>query len=367
MLYRRYDFTGDELSELIEQFVPVVVEHRSWQDSLPDRETFFRGFLQRSGMFDYEPAAGHGANLLVGLFGLRPDGTLLMKGRTNTEGPASKTETADYLRQMLVLWGDVAKKDRGFKDLAPDFPRPANLWHNAAHVPPMSDQALILQSFTRDLPREREERTAEGLERRKPYFSDIYNSDFMMVSDPGALVPKAPVVGAVYGWPTWLETRLARFHLVDNVAGLTISYPKKAIEKAEVFVKVLAVEAEAVELEIFGSTRAVARGDWGFSQTRLDKVSERGMETEIRGRAVWLPVEKRFGEFRMTAVGTRWGGTPQNRRAEVEFPPFTDDLDGGPIGVHFRLYEGPKEEIVAPFFAWYKRGDPLDYWGREVQ
>ncbi|MEE2830422.1 MAG: hypothetical protein VX498_14635 [Myxococcota bacterium] len=376
-MYRRYDFTTPEVLEAREFFIPVAVEHTSWQGSLPDRELYFPGFLERSGLSLYDPGEGHGANLLVGLFGLRPDGTLMKTGRTNTERPSrEKPETLDYLYEVAALWDEVPAEERSFPGLDRNFPRPEEHWSGAVQVPPMPrdcwlpdcrvspSNGLVLQSFTRDLPRQAEALMDGGVPRRKDWFKEMYNTDFILIGAPEELVPYEPVEGTIHEWPDWLRERLVRFHLVDNVGGLTMAFPAEAIEKAEVFSKVTRVTPQVVELEFVGLTRAVAENTKGLSQTQKGEVVEVGFETELRGEARWLKEQQRFEEFRFTAIGTRWGGTPQNRRAEVEFPPHTNDIEGGPIGVTFRLFTGPKEDIVPPFFAWNRRGDPDDYWNR---
>jgi hypothetical protein len=76
---------------------------------------------------------------------------------------------------------------------------------------------LVLKSFTRDLPRDKDQPSEAGVPRRKEFFKDTSNSDFLLVRDPEVLVPRVPVVGSTHKWPEWLVTRLVRFHLVDNV------------------------------------------------------------------------------------------------------------------------------------------------------
>jgi len=378
MLYRRYDFTTPEVLDAIRNFVPVAVEASSWQDSLPDREEFFPGFLDRTGMHLFEPTGGHGINKRVGLFGLRPDGTLLKTGATNSESQGGASSSLKYLYDILAVWNEVSEEDRGYPGLDRTFPRPEPYWGPAAQAPGVApdcrtpdcefslDEALVLQSFTRDLPRDSDEPTERGVPRRKDFFKETSNTDFLLVRKPEVLVPLEPAEGTTVEWPQWLSHRLARFHLVDNVGGLTMAFPEDAVETAKVVSEVSLVTEQAIEFEIVGVTRAVTRSAWGLSQSKPDEVVEVGFETEIRGHARWLRVERRFDEFRFTAIGSRWGGTPQNRRAEVEFLPHTNDLAGGPIGVHFRLFEGSGEDIVAPFFTWEGRGDPADYWRRDV-
>jgi len=376
MLYRRYDFTTPEVLEAIKNFVPVAVEARSWQGSFPDREKYFPGFLDRTGLHLFEPEGTHGINSLVGLFGFRPDGTLLKEGLVNSETTTGSSSSLRYLNELLLLWNEVPAEERGFPGLDRTFPNPGSYWGPAAQAPGVGpncdtpdcslslESALVLKSFTRDLPRDKDQPSEAGVPRRKDFFKDTSNSDFLLVRDPEVLVPQVPVVGSTHKWPEWLVTRLVRFHLVDNVGGLTMAFPVDAVREAKVVSLVTRVTDQAIEMDIVGVTRATTRSPWGLSQSRPNELVEVGFATEIRGQARWLRQEKLFDEFRLTAIGNRWGGTPQNRRAELEFLPHTNDLSGGPIGVHFRLFEGAEQDIVAPFFTWEGRGDPADYWSR---
>jgi hypothetical protein len=363
-LYRRYDWTLPYHVSLAQQFVPVAVEHRTWQDSIESPDTHFPGFLGRTGLGSYVPEEGHGAFGLVGLFALRPDGTPLMPGLTTAESPKDRLATPDYLLAALEAWKAVPPEERTFDAADPDYPRPRAIWASGADVPTSADGSIILQSWIRDLPRDAAgDAPVDGFEiRRKQFLKDVWNTDFVWIEDPEALVPASPVEGAVYRLPSWIATRLARFHMVDNVGGLTREFPRDTIEAAELLVKILSVTEERVELEISGTTRAVESGHWNLSQTSPGLNTERGFETRIGGRAVWLPKERRFEQLEFLAVGTRWGGTAQNRRWEVEFPPTHNDLAPAPIGIWFELYEGPDDGRLPPFFTWHDRTDNGDYW-----
>lgn len=363
-MYRRYDFTLPYHVELAQKFVPVAVEHRTWQDSIEHPDRHFPGFLDRSGLAAYEPEEGHGAFGLVGLFALRPDGTPLMPGLTTAESPKDRLPTPDYLLQALEAWEALPEAERTFGSANPDYPRPDAIWTRAAYVPARADGAVVLQSWIRDLPRdEAGEAAPPGFdERRKQFFRDVWNTDFLWLEAPESLMPAKPRVGDVYRLPASLGRRLTRFHLVDNVAGLTREFPDKSVKAATMLMKVVSVADDRVELELAGFTRAVEVGHWNLSQTSPEVDTERGFTTNIRGRATWLPAEARFSRFEFAAIGTRWGGTPQNRRWEVEFPPTHNDLAEAPIGLWFELYSGPDDEALPPFFTWYGRAEDDDYW-----
>lgn len=349
---------------LAKQFVTVAVEHQTWQDSIEAPDRFFPGFLDRSGMGPYEPEPGHGAFGLVGLFALRPDGTPLMPGLTTSESPSDRLSSQEYMAEALAVWDAVPVGGRAFVAADPDYPRPRAIWDSGADVPPAAQGAVVLQSWIRDLPRDPAgDVPVDGFQaRRKGFLKDVWNTDFLWIEEPEALMPASPIEGAVYRLPDWFGQRLARFHLIDNVAGLTRAFPPDAIKEADFLIRITSVSDTRVEMEIGGSTRAVEEGPWNLSQTSPQVDTSRGFTTRLSGRAVWLPKASRFERFEFAAVGTRWGGTAQNRRWEVEFPPTHNDLAEAPIGLWFELHEGPEEGRLPPFFAWKARGDPREYW-----
>jgi|GEM_PF-2572493 len=366
MLYRRYDWTDPEALELAKQFVTVAVEHRTWQESLATPEQWFPGFLDRAGMQNYEPEDGHGANALVGLFALRPDGTQLAVPRTTTESPTPKRDTAEFLQAALEAWDGLSPEERTYDAAVADYPRPPSPWEAATNLPAeLPPNRVVLQSWIRDLPREdKDEIAPEGAEiRRKGFFRDLWNTDFAWFEDPAAWLPENPKVGDVYSVPRWAVERLVRFHLVDNVAGLTRSFERDHVEIAEIRLAVVAASADRVEMVLSGQTRAAEAGEWQLSQTTEEVATTRGFETTIHGRATWLHREERFERLEFLAKGTRWGGTAQNRRFEVEFPPTSNDLAPAPIGLWFELYTGPEEKAIPPFFTWRGRSGAV-YWAR---
>jgi hypothetical protein len=72
------------------------------------------------------------------------------------------------------------------------------------------------------------------------------------------------------------------------------------------------------------------------------KPRKRGFETRLLGSAKYDLKQERFVAFEMVALGTRWGGTRYNRRA--------DDLEPGPPGVAFTLAGDTPAEHVAPAY-----------------
>ena len=358
-MYRRYEWVRPEMQELMKSYIPVAVEHRTWQESIPHPDRYFPGFLSRAGMELYEPAEGHGSTDLVGLFALTPDGTQLHPPLTTNESPTAVLSPHQFLEASLANWDALPIGERGFETANPDFERVEWRWASGTNMPTSARHSTILQSWTRDLPRD--ERTSEPIQ-RKEWMVGAWNSDFLWFEDPALLIPNELVEGNSYRLPQWWTRRLVQYHLVDNVAGLTEPFPDEAIERDDVFFQVEQVSPAQVIFRLVGKTRAVERGRWRLSPPSEEVETERGFETELLGRVVWDRRNANFLEFNFVAIGTRWGGTAENRRWEPEFPPAHVDLAPAPIGVSFRLFREGPEEATPPFFAWSGRAD--DYYGR---
>jgi hypothetical protein len=358
-MYRRYEWSRPEMQEILKSYIPVMVEHRTWQESIPHPERDFPGFIARAGMELYEPAEGHGSIDLVGLFALTPDGSRLHPSLTTTESPEAVLSPFEFLQAGLKSWDALPLSEVGFEAANPDFERANWRWSSAIAIPAQARDSVVLQSWTRDLPRT-EERSDPI--KRKAWMAGAWNSDFLWIEDPEFLIPEHPEEGRNYALPGWWTKRLVQYHLVDNVAGLTKPFPASAIERADVFLKTERVSKNRVSFELVGKTRAVERGRWKLSPPSQEVETERGFETEILGRVVWDRERSEFLEFNFVAIGTRWGGTGENRRWEVEFPPAHNDLAPAPVGVAFRLFRKGPKEAIPPFFAWSERAD--GYFGR---
>jgi len=263
-----------------------------------------------------------------GTYAAAPSGVLLAS--MNSNDPA---QIAAMLQRALAKWATLTPEQR----LLPDKPerhtaevqRPERLY---------PADGLVLRVNTRDLPREKQIADCR---------SKAWNQDFAWFKKDEArqLLPEQPSVGAKQEAPALLAQRIARCHLVDNVRGQTSAFQPQDVEKAQFATEVLAVTGDVVSLRIEGETRTAAEGVWPVND-RWDasqpQPQKRGFETRLLGTAKYDLKRERFIAFEMVALGTRWGGTQYNRRA--------DDLEPGPLGVAFTLVGDTPAEHVAPAY-----------------
>jgi hypothetical protein len=154
------------------------------------------------------------------------------------------------------------------------------------------------------------------------------------------MIPETRTPGARHRVPVKLVRRLARLHLLDSVRGINDARPfeDKHVEKAEMFMNVVKLEADVLSLRIEGATRAVepplvdARGSG-----RPDE-KERGFEAKLLGHATVNVQQGKFASFALLAIGPRWGGRGYWHSMRK------DDLEPQPMGVAFRILP-PSEPV----------------------
>ena len=269
-----------------------------------------------------------------GTYAAAPSGVLLAS--INSNDPAAM---ADMLRRALARWDELTPDERRLPD---DFPA------EAADGAPRNERffpegGLVLRVDTRDLPREDGASPAPGWRGR------AWNRDYAWFTRAEArrFLPDSPSVGQVHEVPAPLVRRIARLHLVDNVRGQTVGYDESDVEEARLTATVVATEADVVSVRLEGNTRAAAEGRWSVNDrhdTARPVTQQRGFETRLLGFARYDRAVERFVAFEMVAVGTRWGATQFNVRA--------DDTAPAPIGVAFTLAGDTMAERVAPALFW---------------
>jgi hypothetical protein len=312
---------------LAQRFVPAADEvHRLQSGSDPDCRLF-------QAMAEHGHYAGRvqPSTTRQGIYALTPGGRFLASINSR-----SADQVLAMMEAALVAWQALTPEER----LAPD----AGLQAAGREAPRRfealyPEDGLVLAVTTRDLPRE--DGTAPD-----DWRASAWNRDhaWFTAAEARAFVPQELAVGASSALPERLLRRLVCLHLVDSVRGQVLPFPPEAIERAELTSRVVAVDETSVHLELTGETRTAMVGTWpvgGFHDRDDPDVQARGFATRILGRAVWDRTEGRFRSFEMLALGTRWGGTQFNGRA--------DDLDEAPIGVAFQL---AGDERVAPALIW---------------
>lgn len=317
---RRAAFSDPDVQKLLELFVPVADEVGLLQSHKGPEGVLFRKIAEQ----------GHYAGRVKptstrqGIYAAAPSGVLLAS--VNTADPA---RMAEMLKTALEKWESLGDEER-FAELPAEEGRFRWEWR-------YPEDGLALKGVSRDLPRD---------EKPDDWRAEAWNQDSLWYSreEMRRFVPGRLEVGAEHDVPAELVERLARLNLVDNVRGQTVSFGKKDVKRAELRATVTAVEGDRVSLRLDGATRCVAAGKWaieGFKDMDAPSEQERGVETALLGYADFDTAKGRFTRFDLVAIGTRWGATQYNGRA--------DDVEPAPIGYAVEL---GGESRVAPAHPW---------------
>jgi hypothetical protein len=149
------------------------------------------------------------------------------------------------------------------------------------------------------------------------------------------LADPAAKEGSTRKFPKFVERRIARFHLLDNVRGEPPDWDEKEIRKFDLTLKCKKADAKQVVWTIAGEALMHTDGD------------DRGCKVTLGGEWTVDRSRKRVVAGDMVALGEHWGESPLTRGA----PPGKT-----PIGIVFTL---PKDEKLAsqvpPQFARHLR------------
>lgn len=273
-------------------------------------------------------------NTRQGTYAAAPNGVLLASANTN-----DPKRMAEMLRRALEKWNSISKEQR----LRDDDPR---AWAGQLQRPERlyPDGGLVLRVVVRDLPRDGD---GERPGRPSDWRAEAWNQDFAWFrrEEMLALVPNDPRVGARGALAPSAARRFARAHLIDTVRGQSPPYGEKAIQRADLQTEALSVTDERVRLRVTGEAFIEEEGTWaisGFQDMNNPERRKRGVELKFLGFAEFDRATGRFVAFDVVALGTRWGGTQYNARA--------DDLAPAPIGFLLSLAE--PTDRVAPANWW---------------
>jgi hypothetical protein len=179
-----------------------------------------------------------------------------------------------------------------------------------------------------------------------------WNKDFAWFrkDEVRKLLPKRFEVGARREVPEELVKRFAAYHFLDSVRNLDLPYEYGDVEKAQLTSTIASLEGDRVQLRFEGSSRTSKAGRWainGAEDHDNPQEQKRGVDVTMLGRATWDRNAEKFVAFEFVAIGSRWGGTQWNGRA--------DDLAGGPIGFAFRIAgNGPTDRMAPYALTWGK-------------
>lgn len=261
-----------------------------------------------------------------GIYALTPSGMFL--GSINTR---RATHVQRMLEEALAKWSTLDSDARrgqdghGVRANRVEYRYP--------------DDGLVLQVFTRDLPRDRKFGDWRG---------DAWNQDFAWFTrdEAAGFLPADPKPGDRHVVPKALVERLSRCHLIDNVRGQTSSFPQSAVRVAELTATVTGIDGDTVSLKLEGRSKTSTKGSWTVNGLRSDKKSkqQRGYDARLLGRATFDRRKGRFAAFDLCAIGERTGGTRYNARG--------DDLEPSPMGVALVLAKDTPQNRVPPAHIW---------------
>lgn len=322
MRARRSVWSDADVVRLLASFVAAADEVGRLQRGDDAECVLFRGFCEE----------GHYGGRTVptdtrqGIYAIAPSGRFLAS--INSTQPE---HVAGMLRKALERWQAMPVAER---HLSPEQARGLQATRRFEDRYPAD--GLVLAEFVRDL-----DRACDDADWR----TRAWNEDqaWFTKAEAQGFVPAGVEVGAETAVPARLVERLVRLHLVDSVRGQTTPFPKEAVVTAELRSEVVAVDGDIVRLRLKGRTRAEQKGRWVARDGGKPGDNERGVATELDGRAVFDRVTGAFTSFELLAIGQRWGATQYNQRA--------DDAAATRIGFAFVL-AGRNHPHVAPAFLW---------------
>ena len=310
------------MQELLRSFVTVADEVGRLQRGKDAECSVFQGFCEQG----HYGGRTEPTNTRQGIYAIAPSGRFLAS--VNSTRPE---QVAAMLRLALTRWAELPEQDRLMR--ADELARVGAVARFEDRFPA---DGLVLAEYVRDLGR-----TADPRDWR----TRAWNADqaWFTKAEAGVLVPAGAEVGAATAVPARLVERLARLHLVDSVRGQTPPFGKEAVQEATLRSTVTAVDGPRVQLRLDGSTRTTATGSWPETDGGASAAHERGVRTELCGRAVWNRAGERFESFELLAVGERWGATQYNQRGG----------DTAPSRIGFLFVLAPKDfPRTAPAYWW---------------
>ncbi len=275
-----------------------------------------------------------------GVFVVTPNGLLLSGSHEAIHDPRKAEE---HMRQGLEKWATLSAADRLMNKA--DFATAAAELAAAEGQSGYPYDGLVLSSICRDLPRSA---TPDTLPDR-----NFYNVDYAWFrkNEARAFVPAQPIKGDTHEVPRDIVERLACFYFVDLVRGHTTSYPKEAVERAELSAEVIDVKGDLVALLFKGRTRTSEvhdgvhiEGKWNAPGPGIPELQKRGVDAELEGQAVYDLKTEKFVSFQLVALSSRWGGHAYNGRLQqLDFGP-------APMGIVLELAGKSLAEQVPPLY-----------------
>lgn len=320
MATRRSVWSDEAVQQLARQFVPVADEvSRLQRDAEPDC-VFFQGFCEKG----HYGGRTRPSNTRQGIYAVTPNGAFLASCNTR-----QGAEVAAMLQKALRRWGELSPEERSGGAAAVD---PASIRRFERLYPA---DGLVVRVYSRDLPRTK---VTEG------WRGQAWNQDhaWFRRDEMLAMVPAA-TVGAERPFPEEALLRLARVHLVDSVRGQTLSHAPEHVVARRLVVRTVAVDGDRQILQFEGAVRIDRSGTWATRGYGPHGPQRLGFDAQLLGAAEFDRKAQRFVEWKLLAVGMRFGATEFNGRQ--------DDFGPAPLGIAFDL-QTVDAAVVAPSMHW---------------
>ncbi|MBT8483991.1 MAG: hypothetical protein KJO43_00335, partial [Phycisphaerae bacterium] len=167
-------------------------------------------------------------------------------------------------------------------------------------------------------------------------------------ADEVASMRPTPEIGGRVAVRRELVARLAALGFLDKgmVSGFTQAFADDDVETATLELETVARRGNIVDVELRGRTRTRAadgQPKYGIRERFEQTPTERGVDTQILGRAAFDLDAGRFVAFAAVAAGQRVGGARVGRGVD----------DWGPAGIAFslRMGDGSPPERIPPEFT----------------
>ena len=209
---------------------------------------------------------------IQGIYAVTPSGRLI---GPSVPSPLYPHGVPKMMEGALEKWKKMGRKER----LLPEAPPKGPAGRLRGDLYP--EGGLVLQVFTRDLPRGEGETDVTP----KPPFRckkgskiGAGNQDWAWFTkeEVGSMIPATKSPGTRHPIPDKLARRIAKFHLVDNVLGQMRSFKDDEVKKADLAIVVTRVEGDALHLRLEGSTK---------TERHKDGKPIRGYDARLLGRA----------------------------------------------------------------------------------
>ena len=268
--------------ELAKEFVPCTDEvYRLETENEPDCK-FFQA-IARQGHYasDRTPSK-------QGIYVVSASGKFLSSINSNNANAVIKT-----LKTGLARFESLDDSQKVIAD-------PNEVSSNARNEKFQPEGGLILAIHSRDLPEDLDPKSEKAVR---------WNRDtawFTKTEVLSMILPTAKV-GEKFKFANVFTNRMAQLHLVDMILGQTDSFAESEVQGTEIFGVIKRVTADEIEFEIQGSSES-------DSDSTMNRRTARGVVTSIFGNAIYSKSKQTFSQFKLIAVGHRWGRTRFNGR-----------------------------------------------------